>query len=206
MALRRRNFFRTTLSPLAQRLLLSGRPIPGLTTTVYNGYELHTAMQAAGPDSSIILAPGTMATSAPSRRPAATLVRVRSPGPGIFRLSLIVNGDFVGVARAGVPGRTCISSARAPWSRKQAHGPGAQRERRQQRGGPRESAATRARRSRSVPNATNAYIARQRYPRLPAGCGQRRDGRRSDQRHPQAVGGRVVTIAARASPPAPARP
>ena len=43
MALRRRNVLFGIMS-LPASTLLSGRPIPGLTTTVYNGYELHTAM------------------------------------------------------------------------------------------------------------------------------------------------------------------
>ena len=58
MPLPRRNFL-FGIAALPATSLLAGRQLPGLTTTVYNGYELHTALQAAGPGSSLLLAPGT---------------------------------------------------------------------------------------------------------------------------------------------------
>jgi hypothetical protein len=76
--------------------VLSGHPLPGLTATVYNGYEFHTAIQAAGPGSSIMLAPGNYGDIGSFIFASSNVsVRVHSPHRAIFRSPLVVNGDFV---------------------------------------------------------------------------------------------------------------
>jgi hypothetical protein len=76
--------------------LLAGRLLPGLTATVYNGYELHTALQAAGPDSSILLAPGDYGDIGRFILAGSNVsVRVQAPLRTILRVPLVVEGDFV---------------------------------------------------------------------------------------------------------------
>jgi hypothetical protein len=95
MALKRRNFL-FGIASLPASTLLTGRILPGLTATVYNGPELHTALQAAGPGSTITLAPGdfgdigrfTLASSGVS-------VRVQAPLRTVLRSNLVVTGDLV---------------------------------------------------------------------------------------------------------------
>jgi hypothetical protein len=95
MAFQRRNVLFGILS-LPASTLLSGRPLPGLTATVYNGYEFHTAIQAAGPGSSIMLAPGNYGDIGSFIFTSSNVsVGVRSLHQAVFRSPLIVNGDFV---------------------------------------------------------------------------------------------------------------
>ena len=76
--------------------LLAGRLLPGLTATVYNGYELHTVLQAAGPDSSILLAPGDYGDIGRFILAGSNVsVRVQAPLRTILRVPLVVDGDFV---------------------------------------------------------------------------------------------------------------
>jgi hypothetical protein len=76
--------------------LLAGRLLPGLTATVYNGYELHTAMQTAGPGSSILLAPGNYGDIGRFFLAGSNVsVRVQAPLRTILRVPLVVEGDFV---------------------------------------------------------------------------------------------------------------
>ncbi len=95
MAFQRRNVLFGILS-LPASTLLSGRPLPGLTATVYNGYEFHTAIQAAGPGSSIMLAPGNYGDIGSFILTSSNVsVRVHNAHRAVFRSRLIVNGDFV---------------------------------------------------------------------------------------------------------------
>lgn len=95
MALHRRNVLFGILS-LPASTLLSGRPVPGLTATVYNGYELHTAIQAAGPGSSIVLAPGNYGDIGSFILAGSNVsVRVQTQHRAVFRSPVVVNGDFV---------------------------------------------------------------------------------------------------------------
>ena len=95
MLLARRNVL-FGIAALPAGTLLGVRPMRGLSLTVFNGSELHTAFQAAGPGSSIVLAPGdygdvgrfTLASSNVS-------VRVQSPLRTILRAPLEVRGDLV---------------------------------------------------------------------------------------------------------------
>src|SRR5918998_99910 len=95
MAFHRRNVLFGILS-LPASTPLSGRPIPGLTATVYNGYELHTANLAAGPGSSIMLAPGNYGDIGSFILTSSNvLVRGESLHQAVFRSPLVVNGNFV---------------------------------------------------------------------------------------------------------------
>jgi hypothetical protein len=76
--------------------VLAGLPLPGLTATVYNGYELHTALQTTGPGSSILLAPGDYGDVGCFVVTGSNVsVRVQSPLRTILRAPLVVQGDFV---------------------------------------------------------------------------------------------------------------
>jgi hypothetical protein len=91
---RRKVLFGITAIPVGH--LLAGRPLPGLTTTVYNGYELHTAMQTAGPGSSILLTPGDYGDIGRFILAGSNVsLRVQAPLRTILRAPLVVKGDFV---------------------------------------------------------------------------------------------------------------
>lgn len=95
MLLHRRNLL-FGLAALPVSSLLGGRPLPGLTTTVFNGYELHTALQVAGPGSSILLAPGNYGDIGQLVLPASNVaIRVQAPARAILRSPLVVTGDRV---------------------------------------------------------------------------------------------------------------
>jgi hypothetical protein len=95
MSVSRRNVL-FGIAALPASSLLAGRPLPGLTATVYNGYELHTALQVAGPHSSILLAPGDYGDIGRFILTGSNLsLRVQTPLRTIVRVPLVVNGDFV---------------------------------------------------------------------------------------------------------------
>jgi hypothetical protein len=76
--------------------LLAGRPLPGLTATVYNGYELHTAIETAGPGSSVLLAPGHYGDIGRFILAGSNVsLRAQAPLRTILRAPLVVEGDFV---------------------------------------------------------------------------------------------------------------
>jgi hypothetical protein len=95
MALHRRNvLFGIASLPMAN--LLSGRSLPSLTATVYNGHELHTALHAAGPGSVIELASGDFGDVGRFVLTGGNIsVRARSPRRTVLRSPLVVNGDLV---------------------------------------------------------------------------------------------------------------
>ena len=100
--------------------LLAGRRLPGLTATVYNGYELHTALQAAGPGSSLLLAPGDYGDIGRFILAGSNIsLRVQAPLRTILRVPLVAEGDFVeldglafeqGVHLAGISGMVANSA------------------------------------------------------------------------------------------------
>ena len=92
MGFQRRNFLFSIVS-LPASTLLAGRALPGLTATVYNGYELHTALQAAGHGSMITLAPGSYGDIGLVLASSDISVRVQSPWE-VLRSPLLVSGDF----------------------------------------------------------------------------------------------------------------
>jgi hypothetical protein len=95
MPLPRRNFL-FGIAALPATSLLARRPLPGLTTTVYNGYELHTALQAAGPGSRLLLAPGSYGDIGQFVLASSNIsVRVQAPSRTILRAPLVVTGDQV---------------------------------------------------------------------------------------------------------------
>ena len=97
MPLHRRNFL-FGIAAIPATSLLAGRPLPGLTATVYNGYELHTALQTAGPGSSILLAPGNYGDIGQFVLASSNIsVRVQAPARTILRSPLVVTGDEVGL-------------------------------------------------------------------------------------------------------------
>ena len=118
MPLARRNVL-FGIAALPASSLLGGRPLPGLSLTVFNGYELHTALQAAGSGPSILLAPGnygdvgrfTLANSGVS-------IRVQSPLRTILRAPLEVRGDRVELEGLTFEAR-CPSRRHRPQGRQQ---------------------------------------------------------------------------------------
>jgi Chondroitinase B len=95
MPLKRRNFL-FGIASLPASSLLAGRALPGLTATVYNGYELHTALQAAGAGSTILLAPGNFGDIGSFVLAGSDIsVRVQAPLRTTLRSRMVVNGSFV---------------------------------------------------------------------------------------------------------------
>jgi hypothetical protein len=95
MPLKRRNFL-FGIASLPASSLLAGRPLPGLTATVYNGYELHTALQTAGAGSTILLAPGNFGDIGSFVLAGSDIsVRVQAPLRTTLRSRMVVNGSFV---------------------------------------------------------------------------------------------------------------
>ena len=63
---------------------------------MYNGYELHTALQAAGPGSRLLLAPGNYGDIGQFVLASSNIsVRVQAPSRTILRAPLVVTGDQV---------------------------------------------------------------------------------------------------------------
>lgn len=95
MPLSRRNvLFGITALPASA--LLGRRPLPGLSLTVCNGYELRSALQAAGAGSSIVLAPGNYGdVGGFSLASSGVSLRVQSPLRTVLRAPLEVHGDRV---------------------------------------------------------------------------------------------------------------
>lgn len=97
MAFQRRNFL-FGIASLPASSLLAGRALPGLTATVYNGYELHTALQTAGSGSIITLAPGNFGDIGSFVLASSDVsVRVQAPLRTTLRSRMVVNGSFVDV-------------------------------------------------------------------------------------------------------------
>jgi hypothetical protein len=95
MSFQRRNVL-LGIAALPASSLLAGRPLPGLTATVYNGYELHTALQAAGAGSEIILAAGAYGDVGGVLRITQASVRLRAePGAVLRESTLVIEGDDV---------------------------------------------------------------------------------------------------------------
>jgi hypothetical protein len=95
MILHRRNIL-FGIASLPASTLLARRQLVGLTATVYNGYELHTALQAAGPGSSILLAPGTYGDLGSLLRVTQPEVTIRAePGAIIYHTSLRIEAPGV---------------------------------------------------------------------------------------------------------------
>jgi hypothetical protein len=91
-----RRSFLFGIAALPASNLLAGRPLPGLTATVYNGYELHTALQTAGEGSSILLAPGNFGDIGQFVLASSNIsVRVQSPKRTVLRSPLVVQGNRV---------------------------------------------------------------------------------------------------------------
>jgi hypothetical protein len=93
MGLARRNIlFGIAAMPLGT--LLAGRAVPGLTATVYNGHELHTALGVAGTGSRIVLAPGDYGDIGRfvSSQPQVRLV-AQVPHRTVLRSPLVLRGD-----------------------------------------------------------------------------------------------------------------
>ena len=106
MILHRRNIL-FGIASLPASTLLARRQLVGLTATVYNGYELHTALQAAGPGSSILLAPGTYGDLGSLLRVTQPEVTIRAePGAIVYHTSLRIEAPGVlvdGLAFVGSP-------------------------------------------------------------------------------------------------------
>lgn len=95
MGLARRNvLFGIGALPLAGGML-AGRTLPGLTATVYNGHELHTALGAAGPGSRVVLAPGDYGDIGRfvSSQPEVRLV-AQVPHRTVLRSPLVLQGHY----------------------------------------------------------------------------------------------------------------
>jgi hypothetical protein len=85
MILHRRNVL-FGIASLPASTLLAGHQLVGLTATVYNGYELQTALQAAGAGSSILLAPGNYGDLGGLLRVTQPEVTIRAePGAIIYQ-------------------------------------------------------------------------------------------------------------------------
>jgi hypothetical protein len=95
------------IAALPTSSLLAGHQLVGLTATVYNGYELKTALQAAGPGSSILLAPGTYGDLGGLLRVTQPEVIIRAePGAIIHHTGLRIEAPGVlvdGLAFVGSP-------------------------------------------------------------------------------------------------------
>jgi hypothetical protein len=106
MASHRRNVL-FGIASLPASTLLTGHRLVGLTATVHNGYELHTALQATGPGGSILLAPGNYGDLGGLLRVTQPEVTIRAePGAVIHRTSLRVEAPGVlvdGLAFVGSP-------------------------------------------------------------------------------------------------------
>jgi hypothetical protein len=106
MILHRRNIL-FGIASLPASTLLDRRQLVGLTATVYNGYELYAALQAAGPGSSILLAPGTYGDLGGLLRVTQPEVTIRAePGAMIYHTSLRIEAPGVlvdGLAFVGSP-------------------------------------------------------------------------------------------------------
>lgn len=95
MAFARRNVL-FGIAALPASTLLAGRPLPGLTATVYNGSELHTAIRVAGPGSTIMLAPGNYGDIGQFTLASSNIsVRVQNSLRTVLRSRLVVNGNLV---------------------------------------------------------------------------------------------------------------
>jgi hypothetical protein len=95
MSFSRRNIL-FGISALPASSLLAGHQLVGLTATVYNGYELQTALSAAGPGSSILLAPGTYGDLGGLLRLTQPEVTIRAePGAIIYHTSLRIEAPGV---------------------------------------------------------------------------------------------------------------
>jgi hypothetical protein len=106
MILHRRNVL-FGIASLPASTLLAGHQLVGLTATVYNGYELQTALQAAGAGSSILLAPGNYGDLGGLLRVTQPEVTIRAePGAIIYQTSLRIEAPGVlvdGLAFVGSP-------------------------------------------------------------------------------------------------------
>jgi hypothetical protein len=103
MALHRRHVL-FGIASLPASSLLAGRSLPGLNATVYNGYELHTTLQVAGPGSSIVLAPGDYGDI--GRLELHTEDVTLQAQHAVLRTPLVVDGD-----RACLDGLECTEGA-----------------------------------------------------------------------------------------------
>ena len=72
------------------------RPLPGLVATVHNGHELGAAFRAAGPGSTITLAPGDFGDVGPFALSASEVsLRAQAPLRTMLRSALVVRGSMV---------------------------------------------------------------------------------------------------------------
>jgi hypothetical protein len=106
MSFSRRNIL-FGISALPTTTLLAGHQLVELAATVHNGHELHTALQAAGPGSSILLAPGNYGDVGGLLRVTQPEVTIRAePGAMIYHTSLRIEAPGVlvdGLAFVGSP-------------------------------------------------------------------------------------------------------